>query len=147
MRALLACVFKSQWVGEPPILIRRGTHVFTAQHRFLVSARLSTFAWPVERVYYLATCLLTQYDSFSEKLTFIQNSLLLLYIAKKIENWKTVTLFFGVIFWQSLFFLQPGRKNHPSTFPSSSWCCCPFCSITPGSWLFFFIFWPLRLYI
>lgn len=59
---------------------------------------------------HLATSLLTQYDSFSEKLTFIQNSLLLLYIDKKMKNWKTVSLYFGVIFRQSLFFLQPGGK-------------------------------------
>jgi len=30
-----------------------------------------------------------------------------------------VTLYFLVIFWQSLFFLQPGRKHHCSTL----WSC------------------------
>lgn len=34
----------------------------------------------------LTTSLLTQCDSFPEKLTFIQNSLLLLYIDKKMKN-------------------------------------------------------------
>lgn len=38
-----------------------------------------------ETLYHI-TCVLTQCDSFSEKLTFIQNSLLLLYIDKKNEN-------------------------------------------------------------
>ncbi len=67
----------------------------------------------------LTTSLLTQYDYFPEKLTFFQNSLLLLYIDKKMKNWKTVTLSFLDFFRQSLFLLQPGGKHQCST--SRSW--------------------------
>ncbi len=147
MRVLLACIFKSQQVSKPPVLIQRGTHVFTANTSIFSKRKAFSARLACRLLYYLTTSLLTQYDSFSEKLTFFQNSLLLLYIAKKRENWKTVTLFFLVIFWQSLFFLQPGRKNQSSSFQSCIWCWSSFFSITLGSMLIFFIFWCLRFYI
>lgn len=67
----------------------------------------------------LATSVLAQFDSLPEKLTFFQNSLLLLYIAEKLKIWKTVALFFWHFWRQSLFFLQPGTKHPTSTFTSS----------------------------
>lgn len=88
----------------------------------------------------LATSLLTQYDYFPEKLTFIQNSLLLLYIDKKMKNWKTVTLYFLVFYWQSLFLSQPGRKHQTSTSRSCLCCWSPFVSIMPGKYFYFFDF-------
>lgn len=95
----------------------------------------------------LATSLLAQYGSFSEKLTFIQNSLLLLYIDKKMKNWKTVSLFFWFIFWQSLFFLQPGGKYRSYIWKSCSCWCGSFFSLMPGSWFYFCILEDLKFYI
>lgn len=55
-------------------------------HRFLVSVKVFDVPHACRVTLHVGTSLLAQYDSFPEKLTFIQKSLLLLYIAKKIEN-------------------------------------------------------------
>lgn len=95
----------------------------------------------------LTTSVLAQFDSLPEKLTFIQNSLLLLYIAEKLKIWKTVALFFWHFWRQSLFFLQPGRKHPTSTSRSSIHRCRSRLSPPPGSWFFFFTFGLSGFYI
>ena len=96
---------------------------------------------------HLTTSLLTHYDSLSEKLTFFQNSLLLLYIAKNLKNWKTVTLFFWTFWRQSLFFLQPGRKHQCSTSRSSTCWWRSQVRLVARSLFFFFTLGHLRFYI
>jgi hypothetical protein len=108
--------------------------IFTKKYTSIFSERKAVDARLACRVnLHLATSLLTQYDSFSEKLTFIQNSLLFLYIDKKMKNWKTASLFFLAFFWQSLFLSQPGRKYQSFSLKSCLCWCCPFFSISPGS--------------
>lgn len=131
---LLTSVSKSRQSGEPLVPTQRCTDAFT-RHTSIVSERKAFSPRRARRTsLHSVTSLLAQYDSFSEKLTFFQNSLLFLYIAKKSKNWKTVALYFSTIFRQSLFFLQPGRKNQGSSFWSWTRCWSPFFSIVPGSW-------------
>lgn len=96
---------------------------------------------------HLATSLLARYDSLSEKLTFIQNSLLLLYIAKKLKNWKTVTLWFLTFWRQSLFFSQPGREHRSFTSRSSTCWWRSQVRLVPGSMFFFLTLGHLRFHI
>lgn len=62
--------------------------IFTAKARTSIFGERKVFdSHEARRVtLHLVTSLLTQYDSDPEKLTFIQNSLLFLYIDKKSEN-------------------------------------------------------------
>jgi len=67
------------------------------------------------------TSLLAQFDTFTEKSTFIQNSLLPLYIDKKSKNRKTVTLYFLNFFDRVTKKIPPGVEHQ--NFKMKSYYC------------------------
>lgn len=111
MTTLLARVFKSQWVSELPILIRRGTRVFTANtsiisERKAFNVRLACGGTPLPG--YLLTYsirLLSREVDFYSKFTTP-----LIYSKK---NWKLKNrhlIFWGVFLAKSFFFATRKKK-------------------------------------
>jgi hypothetical protein len=93
------------------------------------------------------TSLLAQFDTFTEKSTFIQNSLLPLYIDKKSKNRKTVTLFFLSFFDRVTKKLQPDFE-HQNFILKSYYCWWrSFCFILPGKLIPIFAFLTSGFYI
>jgi len=91
--------------------------------------------------------LLTQSDTFTEKSTFIQNSLLPLYIDKKSKNKKTVTLFFLSFFGKVTKKSQPGVEHQNFILKSSILRWSRFWSISLGKLIFILYILHSRFYI
>lgn len=94
-----------------------------------------------------ATSLLAQFDTFTEKSTFIQNSLLPLYIDKKSKNRKTVTLYFLTFLDRVTKNLQPDFEHR--NFILKSYCCWwrSFSFILSGKLIPIFVFSTSAFYI
>lgn len=124
------------------------THTAWGKYHRLLVGKQALSVYPACRVtLHQVTSLLAQFDYFTEKSTFIQNSLLPLYIDKKSKNRKTVTLFFLNFLDRVTKNMQPDGEHQNFIMKSYHCWCRSFSLLLLGKLIPIFAFLTLGFYI